>query len=69
MRSRHLRHTHHPRAAAAARAAAFATFTRAMFITGYRHNLSAPSPPSLAATHCPPDLRLMARVAVQLCRC
>ena len=53
-------------AAAAARAAAFA-FT----LCPYPGTAQAvrTSPPSLAATHCPPDLRLMARVAVPLCWC
>jgi len=39
------------------------------YITGHRHELSAPSPPSLAATHRPPCFRVMSLVAVTLCRC
>jgi len=39
------------------------------YITVHRHELSASSPPSLAATHRPPCFRVMSLVAVPLCLC
>jgi len=55
--------------AALAAAATAACATVPFYITGHRHELFAPSPPSLAATHRPPCFRVTSLVAVPLCRC
>ena len=55
--------------AALAAAATAACATVPFYITGHRHELFAPSPPSLAATHRPPCFRVVSLVAVPLCRC
>ena len=55
--------------AALAAAATAACATVPFYITGLRHELFAPSPPSLAATHRPPCFRVMSLVAVPLCLC
>ena len=55
--------------AALAAAATAACATVPFYITGHRHELFAPSPPSLAATHRRPCFRVVSLVAVPLCRC